>query len=307
MRWKGRKQSTHIEDRRGETMRAGGGSMKGGAIGGLLFTLFRRGSAKTKVILVIGVIIGCMVFHINPLSLFFSSPSGGNYVSQTSSSGKTPPDPEMKNYIATMQGDNDTIWTEILAKEGKSYTPPKVVIYSGRTHTAGGVADAQMGPFYMSADKTIYIDPSFFQELHDKFGAKGDFAQAYVLAHENGHHIQDLLGILDQMHRKQRGVSKEEANRLSVRLELQADFFAGVFSHHAQKRFKFLEPGDLEEALNCAKQIGDDRLQKMSGRPVRPDHFTHGTSKQRQRWFKRGFESGKLSDGDTFNHPYQSL
>jgi len=287
-------------------MQAGGRSVGGGAIGGLLFSLFSRGSGKTKVFLIIAVIVGCMVFQINPLTLFFSGPSSG-LVSQPSQSNGAAPDPEMKNYIATMQGDNDTIWTEILAKAGKRYTAPKVVIYSGRTRTAGGIADAQMGPFYMSADKTIYIDPTFFEELHSKFGAKGDFAQAYVLAHENGHHIQDLLGILDQMHRKQRGVSKEAANQLSVRLELQADFFAGVFSHNAQQKFDFLDPGDLEEALNCAKQIGDDRLQKMSGQPVRPDHFTHGTSKQRQRWFQRGFDSGKISDGDTFSIPYNQL
>lgn len=306
MRWKGRKQSTNIEDRRGQTMRTGGRSAGGGAIGSLILTLFSRGSGKTRIMLIIAVIVGCMVFQVNPLNLFMSTP-GGNAGNQTTQSSGATPDPEMKQYIATMQGDNDTIWTEILAVEGLKYKAPRVVIYSGRTNTAGGVADAQMGPFYMSADKSIYIDPSFFQELHDKFGAKGDFAQAYVLAHENGHHIQDFLGTLNQMHTKQRGVSKEEANRLSVRLELQADFYAGVFSHHAQKRFKFLEPGDLEEALNCAKQIGDDRLQKMSGQPVRPDHFTHGTSKQRQRWFQRGFESGKLRDGDTFSLPYQEL
>ena len=306
MRWKGRKQSSNVEDRRGETIQAGGRSAGGGAMGGLLLSLFSRGNGKTRILLIIAVLVGCMVFHINPLTLFFSSPNG-SYVTQTSHSGKASPDPEMKAYIATMQGDNDTIWSEILAKQGKRYIPPRVVIYSGRTRTAGGVADAQMGPFYMSADKTIYIDPTFFEELHNKFGAKGDFAQAYVLAHENGHHIQDLLGTLTKVHRLQRGASKAQANRLSVRLELQADFFAGVFSRNAQKKFNFLEPGDLEEALNCAKQIGDDRLQKMSGQPVRPNHFTHGTSKQRQRWFKRGFDSGKLSDGDTFSIPYDAL
>ena len=284
----------------------GGGRAGGGAIGGLLLTLFSRGSGKTKIFLIIAVIVGCMVLQVNPLSLFMSTPSD-SYTSQSNSHSGEAPDPEMKRYIATMQGDNDTIWSEILATEGQRYKAPRVVIYSGRTNTAGGVADAQMGPFYMPADKTIYIDPSFFQELHDKFGAKGDFAQAYVLAHENGHHIQDLLGTLNEIHSLQRRSSKEKANQLSVRLELQADFYAGVFSHHAQKKFKFLDPGDLEEALNCAKQIGDDRLQKMSGQPVRPDHFTHGTSKQRQRWFQRGFDSGKLRDGNTFNAPYQDL
>jgi len=239
MRWKGRKQSTNIEDRRGETMQAGGRSAGRGAIGGLLLTLFSRSSGKTKILLIIAVIVGCTVFKINPLSLFMPSP-GGNYVSQSAQTSGTPPDPEMKNYIATMQGDNDTIWTEILAAEGKQYVTPRVVIYSGRTGMAGGVADAQMGPFYLTTDKTIYIDPSFFQELHDKFGAKGDFAQAYVLAHENGHHIQDLLGTLKIIHSKQRMMSKPKANELSVRLELQADFYAGVFSHSTLVTWKKL-------------------------------------------------------------------
>jgi len=306
MRWKGRKQSSNIEDRRGEAMQTSGGSAGKTAVGGLLLSLFSRGNGKTKLLLIVAVLLGCMVFQINPISLFVSGPST-NYSAQSNQSNGPAPDPEMKSYIATMQGDNDTIWTKILAREGKRYTPPRVVIYSGRTRTAGGMADAQMGPFYMSADKSIYIDPTFFEELHNKFGAKGDFAQAYVLAHENGHHIQDLLGILKKVHSRQQSVSKKEANRLSVRLELQADFFAGVFSNQAQQKFNFLEPGDLEEALNCAKQIGDDRLQKMSGQPVRPNHFTHGTSKQRQRWFKRGFDSGKLSDGDTFSIPYDQL
>ena len=306
MRWKGRKQSSNVEDRRSEPMRSGGRSGGGGAIGGLILTLFSRGSGKTKILLIIAVIVGCAVFKVNPLTLFFAGQTNSG-VSQSSPTSTKNPDPEMKKYIATMQRDNDTIWTEILASEGLKYTAPRVVIYSGRTQTAGGVADAQMGPFYMSADQSIYIDPTFFEELHSKFSAQGDFAQAYVLAHENGHHIQDLLGTLKKMHAQQQRTSKEKANQLSVRLELQADFYAGVFSHHAQEKFKFLDPGDLEEALNCAKQIGDDRLQKMSGQPVRPNHFTHGTSKQRQRWFKRGFDSGKLSDGDTFSMPYQDL
>lgn len=182
-----------------------------------------------------------------------------------------------------------------------------MVIYTGRTQTAGGVADARMGPFYMPADQTIYIDPTFFQEMKDRFGAAGDFAQANVVAHEVGHHIQHLLHITDKVHSQRGKISDTEYNRLSVRLELQADFLAGVFAHHAEDQFKFLEDGDIEEAMRCAEAIGDDRLQQMSRGEIEPDLFTHGTSAQRKRWFMKGFQSGNLQDGDTFSIPYDQL
>jgi len=309
MRWKGRRQSSHVEDRRGESAYRGSRSGNG-MIGGLLFTLFSRGGIKTKMLLIVAVVIGCSVFHINPLSLFMNTP-GGSYsqVAQTSGSGSgsDAQNAEMKAYLSTMKADNETVWKKILSAEGKQWRPAKMVIYTGRTQTAGGVADARMGPFYMPADETIYIDPTFFQELKDKFGAKGDFAQAYVIAHETGHHIQHILHLTDQVHRLRGKIPQAEYNKLSVRLELQADFLAGVFAHHGEEEFNFLERGDIEEAMKCAEAIGDDRLQKMSQGSIQPDLFTHGTSAQRKRWFMKGFKSGKISDGDTFNIPYQDL
>ena len=195
----------------------------------------------------------------------------------------------------------------VLADAGVQYRPAKMVIYTGRTVTAGGVADANMGPFYMPADETIYIDPTFFTELEQRFGAKGDFAQAYVVAHEVGHHIQNILGLTEKVHSQRARLSKEEYNKLSVRLELQADFFAGVFAHHGQEKFQFLEEGDIEEAMRCAQAIGDDRIQKQSQGRVQPDLFTHGTSAQRARWFNKGFRTGDISQADTFNIPYPQL
>lgn len=302
MRWKGRKQSSHVEDRRGQHTRSG--STGNAALGGLLFGLFRRGSGKTKIILVIGVIIACFAFDINPVSLFVSSPGGGYSTSQKSA---VSPDPEMAAYLSTMKSDNEIVWSKILQAEGKQYLPAKMVIYTGRTQTGGGVADARMGPFYMPADETIYIDPTFFQEMREKFGATGDFAQAYVVAHEVAHHIQHLLHLTDKVHSQRGKIPKEEYNKLSVRLELQADFLAGVFAHHADEQFKFLEHGDIEEAMKCAEAIGDDRLQQQAQGQIQPDLFTHGTSAQRKRWFMRGYKSGDLKEGDTFGIPYRDL
>ncbi|MBK1830096.1 neutral zinc metallopeptidase [Verrucomicrobiaceae bacterium R5-34] len=309
MRWKGRKQSSNVEDRRGTTVRGGGGGpVAGGAIGSLLFALFRRGSGKTKLILIVGVIAACFMFKINPISLFMSTPGGGSsqVVSQKDYQ-PTAAEQEMFEYLKTLKGDNETIWAKIMAAEGLTYRPAKMVVYTQRTSTPGGIADAQMGPFYLPANETIYIDPSFFSELEQRFKAKGDFAQAYVIAHEVGHHIQKLLGLTDKVHGQQGRISKTEYNRLSVRLELQADFLAGVFAHHGQEKFNFLENGDIEEAMRCAEAIGDDRIQQHSHGHVQPDLFTHGTSEQRKRWFMRGYQSGRIRDGNTFDVPYNEL
>lgn len=299
MRWKGRRQSQHVEDRRGTTYRGQGG----GGMGNVVFALLKVGGMKTKMLLIVGIIVACAVFQVNPLQLLSLSGGGGQMVS----SGGPPPDPEMKAYLATMKADNEEVWSAILAKEGVRYEPARMVIYTGRTQTAGGVADARMGPFYMPADNTIYIDPTFFEELEQRFGAKGDFAQAYVVAHEVAHHIQNLLGLTDRVHGQRGRVSEEEYNRLSVRLELQADFFAGVFAHHGEEKFDFLERGDIEEAMRCAQAIGDDRIQRQTGGLIRPDLFTHGTSEQRARWFNKGFRTGDIHQGDTFAVPYEQL
>ena len=306
MRWKGRRQSHNVEDRRGTTVRGGGTPLTGGAIGGLLFSLFRRGSIKMKLIMIVGVIAACLVFKVNPISLFTSTPGGRQQIVQKDYQPSAK-EQEMLEYLKTLKADNETIWQKILAAEGMQYRPAKMVVYRGKTHTPGGIADAEMGPFYMPANETIYIDPTFFNELADRFGAQGDFAQAYVVAHEVAHHIQKLFGLTDKVHGQQGRVSKTEYNRLSVRLELQADFLAGVFAHHAQEKFNLLEHGDIEEAMKAAEAVGDDRIQSHSHGHVQPDLFTHGTSAQRKRWFMRGFQSGKLSHGDTFGIPYKDL
>ena len=271
---------------------------------GILFMLFRKTSGKARIFIVLAAIVGCMVFKINPLSLL--GMSGGNNraaVTQTS----PPPNDEMKAYLSTMKADNEHIWTKILASEGIKYRPSKMIIYSDRVMTGGGVADANMGPFYSPSDEAIYIDPTFFDEMKTKFGAQGDFAEAYVIAHEVAHHIQHILGYTDKVHSQSGKVSKQAYNQLSVRLELQADFFAGVFAHHGQEEFNFLENGDIEEAMLCAEAIGDDRMQEKFTGDIQPDLFTHGTSAQRKRWFMKGYETGDIRQGDTFSIPYNNL
>lgn len=303
MRWKGRRQSQNVEDRRGTTTR-GRRSTGGGAIGSILFALFSKGSAKTKILLIVGLVAAAVVFKINPLEILGFSGGGGTQVVR---SDGPPPDPQTKAYLATMLNDNDEIWEEVLRQEGQRYRKPTMIIYTGQTQTPGGIADARMGPFYMPANETIYIDPTFFNDLKQRFGATGDFAEAYVVAHEVGHHVQKILGFTDHVHSQQGRISQEQYNQLSVRLELQADFLAGVFAHHGQEKFRFLENGDIEEAMRCAEAIGDDRLQKQAQGRVQPDLFTHGTSAQRARWFNRGLRSGNLKDGDTFSIPYEQL
>ncbi|MBT8038349.1 MAG: neutral zinc metallopeptidase [Verrucomicrobiae bacterium] len=306
MRWKNRRSSSNIEDRRGTTTRANGGPIAGGALGSILISLFRRGSGKTKLALIGGVIIACFVFKMNPLSLLGFSSGGGSR--QTVQSNGRPADPRIKEYFAKLKGTNEDIWQQILPKYDIRYRPSKMVIYTTRTHTAGGIADARMGPFYMPADETIYIDPTFFDELKTRFGAKGDFAEAYVIAHEVGHHIQKILKLTDHVHNQKGRIPPIEYNQLSVRLELHADFLSGIFAHHAQEKFNFLETGDIQEAMDCAEAIGDDRIQSQAQGHIQPDLFTHGTSAQRKRWFMRGYRSGDLNDGNIlFSIRYQDL
>jgi predicted metalloprotease len=281
------------------------GGARGAGLGGVLFAIFARGSAKTKLMLIGAAVVAMFIFKLSPQALM-NVVGGGT--SQPSVTQDAPaPNDEMRAYLATMKADNEDIWTEIFRQYGRSYQPAKLVIYSDKTVMPGGVADARMGPFYMPANQTVYIDPNFFNEMKQRFGAPGDFAQAYVLAHEVGHHVQHLLGYTDRVHGQRGRVSQTEYNRLSVRLELQADFLAGFFAQHADEQFKFLESGDIEEAMNCAHAIGDDNLQRKSSGRVMPDSFTHGTSEQRARWFMKGFRSDRLEDGDTFSVPYDQL
>jgi predicted metalloprotease len=216
-------------------------------------------------------------------------------------------DDEMKQFVATVLADTEDVWEKLFAEMNRRYEDPKLVLFSGRVQSACGMATAASGPFYCPADAQVYIDLSFYDELRNRFGAPGDFAQAYVIAHEIGHHVQNQLGLSDKVHQLRDRVSEEEYNRYSVRLELQADYFAGVWAHHAERMRNILEPGDLEEALNAATAIGDDRLQQESRGYVVPDSFTHGTSEQRVRWFRRGFESGDPAKGDTFVIDYEEL
>jgi predicted metalloprotease len=216
----------------------------------------------------------------------------------------TPPtaeEQEAKEFVAVVLKDTEDVWGELFASMGKTYQAPRLILFTGQVESACGSASSAVGPFYCPGDAQVYLDTEFFDDLHRRFGAPGDFAEAYVIAHEVGHHVQNLLGVSGRVQSLRRQMGEAEANRLSVRLELQADFFAGVWAHHAQAAKQILEAGDIEEALSAATAIGDDRLQRQARGTVTPDAFTHGTSEQRMRWFRRGFETGDLSQGDTFN------
>ena len=226
-----------------------------------------------------------------------------------SQSGRTPTAEEEQLAVFSKQilAGTEDVWTEIFAQNGKKYVPPKLVLYNDYVQTASGTASAQMGPFYNSADQTVYIDLSFFTSMKHQIGADGDFAYAYVIAHEVGHHVQYLLGTLQQAHQQMSRVSQAESNQISVRLELQADFYAGVWAYHDNRMYNSLEPGDLEEGLAVAAKIGDDYLQKKARGYTQPETFNHGTSEQRSRWLKKGFSTGNPAQGDTFSPSYSQL
>lgn len=287
-----------MEDRRGS-----GGRMI--ATGGRPVAL--GGGCGTLVL----VLVIAYFFNQDPVQLLetVSQIEGGLAepgVSQAESPSGDPND-EVGAFVRTLKADTEEVWGAIFAEEGSTYEPARLVLFSGQTHYPGGVASSATGPFYLPYDRTVYLDTSFFDEMRDRFGAGGDFAYAYVLAHEVGHHVQNLLGYTDRVHRQRGRVPTAAYNQLSVRLELQADFLAGVWAHHAESKWRILEKGDIEEAMNAANAIGDDRLQKQTQGRVVPDAFTHGTSEQRMRWFMKGLRSGDLGDGDTFSIPYEDL
>lgn len=245
------------------------------------------------------IILVAMALGVDPRALF----QGGGPAQPQQRQGQRVADPQeerLKEFVAVVLADTEEVWHEQFRRMGKNYREPKLVLFSGSVESACGYASAAVGPFYCPADEKVYVDLSFFDELDQRLGAPGDFAQAYVIAHEVGHHVQNLLGISEWVQSQRRQLSETEYNQLSVRLELQADFLAGVWAHYAQAKFKVLEPGDLEEAFQATQAIGDDRLQKRSQGFVVPDSFTHGSSEQRLRWFRRGFETGDMSQGDTF-------
>ena len=277
MRWKGRKESSNVEDRRG--MSPKGKGIVGGGIGTIAIAL---------VVLLLGG---------DPTAILQNAQS----TDQTTSSNytETAEDKELAQFVSVVLAETENVWHNIFKEEGSTYREPKLVLFSGSVESACGVAGASTGPFYCPGDEKLYIDLSFYDELQKRFKAPGDFAMAYVIAHEVGHHIQNLTGVMDKMNELRSRLSEEEYNKYSVRLELQADFYAGIWAHYTEQQ-DLLESGDLEEALNAASAVGDDRIQKQSQGYVVPESFTHGTSEQRKKWFYKGFTSGDIKQGDTF-------
>ena len=297
MEWRGRRQSSNIEDRRG----SGGGFGRGG--GGLRLPV-RAGGGGTIGIIIVALVLW-LGFGINPLQLLgMANGGGGSYqTSQTGSSGRSGPGVSgtadtTDDFVATVLADTEDVWGRRFQDSGQTYPPPTLVLFNGQVRSACGGASAASGPFYCPNDQKLYLDLSFFDQLKQQLNAPGDFAQAYVIAHEVGHHVQNLTGVLPKFNQARNGMSEADANALSVRVELQADCYAGIWGHDTQSA-GYIEPGDIDEALNAAQQIGDDTLQKESQGVVVPDSFTHGTSAQRQKWFKTGFDTGDFGACDT--------
>lgn len=282
MRWRGQRESDNVEDRRGISP---GGIAVGGGIGTILLVL---------VVMALGgdpsALLNQTQTQTQP-----GQTSDKPYVSQN------PQEEERKHFVATVLASTEDVWRSQFKAMGKTYREPTLVLFSGQVSSACGMAGAAMGPFYCPGDSKLYIDLSFYDELKDRFGAPGDFAQAYVVAHEVGHHVQNLLGISEQVNQLRSRLSEKEFNKISVRMELQADFFAGVWAHHAQRMKDLLDERDIEDGLRAASAIGDDTLQRQSQGHVVPDAFTHGTSAQRVRWFRKGWDTGDINQGDTFN------
>lgn len=284
MKWEGNRQSDNVEDRRG----SGGGGMP----------VFGGRSIGIGTIVV--ALLGGWVLGINPMTLLGLLSGGSPAQVQQAPAQRPPADDTMARFVSTVLADTEDVWTDVFRQQGSNYQQPRLVLFRGATPTACGTGQAAMGPFYCPGDHKVYIDLGFYQTLKDRLGAPGDFAQAYVIAHEVGHHVQNLLGISAKVDQMRGRVSQADYNRLSVKLELQADCFAGVWANHAQQARQILEQGDVEEAMNAAAKIGDDALQRAGGGAVVPDSFTHGTSAQRQRWFNAGLQQGHLKSCDTF-------
>jgi predicted metalloprotease len=304
MRWMGRRESSNVEDRRGQGDGGGsfgglGGGLGGGFPRGGMGIPIGRGGGIGGIVLVGVILLGGWLLGVDPSALLSGDLSGsGSSTSQPGTVG-APNDQEGK-FVATVLADTEDTWAKLLpAQAGKSYRNPTLVLFDGQTGSACGLAQSAVGPFYCPNDEKLYIDLSFYRELAQKLGAPGDFAEAYVIAHEVGHHVQNVLGILPEVDKRRQAAGDTESNALSVRLELQADCYAGIWAHETDTEGT-LEPGDIDEALNAASAVGDDKLQKEGRGYVVPDSFTHGTSAQRSTWFKRGYQGGKLSSCDTF-------
>lgn len=287
MRWRQGRQSSNVEDYRGTDS----GRKRGG---------FRIGLLGTAAIVLVGWYMGA-----NPIQLLGLIGGANSILGNTGASAPATdiqsgaPQDDMGKFVSTVLASTEDVWTPIFQQMGRTYRDPKLVLFNNQIDTACGYSSAATGPFYCPGDQKVYIDLGFYRELQG-LGASGDFAQAYVLGHEVGHHVQNLLGISDKISALQARSSERDSNALSVELELQADCFAGVWGHYVQNQLHMLEQGDVEEAMNAAQSIGDDRLQRMSGHAINPDNFTHGTSRQRVSWFKRGFDSGDINQCNTF-------
>lgn len=280
MLYKGRRQSSNVEDRR---------SMSNGKKVGL------GGGVVTIVIALVVMLLGG-----DPQSVMNVMQQQG--LTETATEYQpTAQEQELAEFVSVALADTEDVWHKLFEASGLTYREPKLVLFNGAVESACGFAQSATGPFYCPGDEKVYIDLNFLEQLQDRLGAQGDFAVAYIVAHEVGHHVQKLLGVLDQVHSLRGQVSEKEYNAQTVKLELQADFYAGIWAHHAQKMKNILESGDIEEAMNAAQAVGDDRIQMQSRGYVVPDSFTHGTSEQRMTWFKRGFTTGNVSKGDTFN------
>ena len=280
MRWENGRKSGNVEDRRGKRVSTG---IKGGGIGILLLAL-------------IGIYFG-----IDPsIILNLGGQLGTDQTTTTTDYKPSAEENKLAEFISVVLADTEDTWKAQFSRNGTSYEEPKLVLFSGAVQSACGFAQSAMGPFYCPGDRKVYIDLSFYQDLKSKMNAPGDFAQAYVIAHEVGHHVQNLLGISDKVHAAKNNLSEKDYNQLSVRLELQADCLAGLWANHADRVRQIVEPGDIDEALNAASQIGDDRLQKQARGYVTPDSFTHGSSEQRARWFKQGYATGQFDSCNTF-------
>lgn len=284
MKLDGRRRSENVDDRRGK-----GSSGK-----------ISLGIGGTIVVALIVWLLGGNPMNFVSQQAVESMSTGRNYT-------PTAEEEQAAAFAETILAGTEDVWTKIFNQNGMKYVPPKMVLFSGATDSGCGNASSSTGPFYCPADQTVYIDLSFFNEMQNQLNAGGDFAYAYVIAHEVGHHVQYLLGTLDKVHQQQQRMSQKDSNQLNVRLELQADFYAGVWAYHDNKNFNSIEDGDIEEGLNAASQIGDNRLQMQSQGYTVPDAFNHGTSAQRSRWLKKGLQRGNISDGDTFSIPYSQL
>lgn len=290
MRLNGRRESSNVDDRRG----SGGGGR-----------LARIGGGGIGAIIIAGLI--AWLTGGNPLDVITQSGVLSPATTQETAYTPTQEEEELATFSKQILAGTEDVWTEQFANMGLTYEPPKLVLFNGSVNSGCGYASSQTGPFYCSADQSVYIDLSFFSNMRRDLGADGDFAYAYVIAHEVGHHVQYLLGTLDKAHSRMSQVSEKESNRLSVRLELQADYYAGVWAYHDNRMFNSLEDGDIEEAVNAAQKIGDDYLQRKAQGYTVPDAFNHGTSEQRVRWLSKGLSTGDVAAGDTFSPRYEAL